>query len=242
VDGELVRHLSRGVDGKLPPTQIGSAQAARRTAPARTRSSPRRRRSLHPARSGCPPWSLRPEPASGPPGRTPQFHTRPPSGWGRTASRRAPPDADSVRLRRTRSIGGEASSSASFPPADRLRASCSPNCSHPRKLQLHRRRQPSIYKAGWDAPKTAAVNVLRSSVAPTQSPTPPALFHFPRPRASQRAVAFRSLPPPSGPGAARPWLRRGRRHPPDRRAGSGNAALTRPRPGAPPPPPGCAFT
>jgi len=43
----------------------------------------------------------------------------------------------------------------------------------PRFAQLPRRRQLSIHKAGWDAPETAAVTVLRSSAAPTQSPVHP---------------------------------------------------------------------
>jgi hypothetical protein len=63
----------------FPPRRSAPRKLLAELLPARARSSPRCRRSLHPARSGCPPWSLRPEPASGPPGRTPQFHTRPPS-------------------------------------------------------------------------------------------------------------------------------------------------------------------
>ena len=75
------------------------------------------------------------------------------------------------------------------------------------------------------------MNVLCSSVAPTPSPVRPPSSISPRPRAPQRAVAFRTFPPPYGPGAARPWLRRGRRK---RRAGIPVMAhYPNPRPCAP---------
>ena len=71
-------------------------------------------------------------------------------------------------------------------------------------------------------------------------PGRPPSFHFPRPRAPQRAVAFRTFPPPSGPGADRPWLRRGRRK---RRPGIPVIAhYPNPVPARHSPPPGCALT
>jgi hypothetical protein len=54
------------------------------------------------------------------------------------------------------------------------------------------------HKAGWDAPETAAAKSRPPFLRRAHpSPAPPALFHFPRPRAPQRAVAFRTFPPPS---------------------------------------------
>jgi hypothetical protein len=161
---------------------------------------------------GGPRWSLRPEPASGPPGRTSQFHTR-----------RAL-DGDGLRAAVPRPMQTPCGSAVlapsavkphrlpAFRPADRLRASCSPNCSHPRKLQLHRGRQPSSNKAGWDAPETAAaksrppflrrahpIPVRRPlSISPTLGPrnVPWHSGPFPRPPA-------RELPAPgSGGGGA----------------------------------------
>ncbi len=97
------------------------------------------------------------------------------------------------------------------PPADRLRASCSPNCSHPRLAQSHRGRRPSNPQGrrgrAGDCGRARPPFLRRRP----PNPRPPALFHFPHPRAPQRAVAFRTFPPPYGPGAAHPWLRRGRR-------------------------------
>jgi len=78
------------------------------------------------------------------------------------------------------------------PPADRLRASCSPNCSRPRKLQLRRGRQPSSNKAGWDAPETAAASVLRSSVNAHPIPVHP-------PSSISPALGPRNVPWHSGP-------------------------------------------
>jgi hypothetical protein len=69
---------------------------------------------------------------------------------------------------------------------------------------------------------------------------PPSHLDFPHPRAPHRASPYRGFPPPSGPGAARPWLRRGRRK---RRAGIPVMAhYLEPRPARHSPPPGCAFT
>jgi hypothetical protein len=62
-----------------PAPQIGSAQAARRTAPTRARSSPRRQRHPPSCKEGVAPWNLRPWPASGPPATsTPHPTARPP--------------------------------------------------------------------------------------------------------------------------------------------------------------------
>jgi hypothetical protein len=67
--------------GTFPPSQIGSAQAARRTAPARARSSPPRwpHPSIPQGRGVRPGACGRERPASGPPGRPPQSPTHPPN-------------------------------------------------------------------------------------------------------------------------------------------------------------------
>ena len=125
------------------------------------------------------------------------------------------------------------------PPADRLRASCSPNCSHPRKLQLHRRRQPSSNKAGWDAPETAAASVLRSSVDAHPFPgRPPSSIS---PALGPRNVPWHSGPfPRPRPGSCPPLAPAGAAQ--TQAGASGNRALPEPRPARHSPPPGCAFT
>ena len=132
---------------------------------------------------------------------------------GRACQPPCPARCSSVRLRRTRSIGGEASSSASFPPRRsaprKLLAELLPPAQAPASTPTASSNlQGRVGRAGDCGRPSGRPPFLRRA---HPSPAPPALFHFPRPRAPQRAVAFRTFPPPSGPGAARPWLRRGRR-------------------------------
>jgi hypothetical protein len=78
----------------------------------------------------------------------------------------------------------------------------------------------SIHKAEW--PRCRPRLNLTAASAPSSAPTPvsrpPALLLSPAPGPAPcpcrlTAVKFRSFPPPLGPGAAHPWLRRGRRRP-----------------------------
>ncbi len=120
------------------------------------------------------------------------------------------------------------------PPADRLRASCSPNCSHPRKLQLHRGRRPSnpqgrVGRAGDCGRPRAAV--LRSSVAPTPFPAPPALFRFPPPSDPATCRGIPDLSPALRPGSCPPLAPAGAAQ--TQAGASGNRALPEPRPCAP---------
>ena len=89
-----------------PAPQTGSAQAARQTAPARARSSPRRRQSLPSCKAGV--AALEPaakQPASVPPG-TPTPIPHPPALlMSLRLPAAVPRRCSSVRLRRTRSIG-----------------------------------------------------------------------------------------------------------------------------------------
>ncbi len=89
-----------------------------------------------------------------------------------------------------------------------VRMASSPRRSAPRKLLAELPAlSSSVFIADGDLP-THKGRVGRagdcgrekpSSVPPSRppNPRPPALFHFPRPRAPQRAVAFRTFPPPS---------------------------------------------
>ena len=111
---------------------------------------------------------------------------------------------------------------------------------HPRKIDPHRRRRPSSNKAGWDAPETAVGSVLRSSVAPTQSPAPPALFPFPPPSGPATCRGIPDLSPALRPGSCPPLAPAGAAQ--TQAGASGNRALPEPRPARHSPPPGCAFT
>jgi len=110
----------------------------RRTAPTRSSSTPPRGRQ-------APPFTLTqtpPSPAS--PGDPPEQLIHHPSA-------RAPPSSEPSRRRTAAGSSTRTATSPrrSAPPAP-------PNCSHPRKLQLHRGRRPSIPQGRVSAPETAA--------------------------------------------------------------------------------------
>ena len=125
------------------------------------------------------------------------------------------------------------------PPADRLRASCSPNCSHPLQLRLHRGRRPSNPQGRVGRTGDCGRSVLRSSVAPTQSPSARPLSISPA--LGPRNVQWHSGPfPRPRPGSCPPLAPAGAAQ--TQGGSSGKRALPEPRPARHSPPPGCAFT
>ncbi len=181
-----VSRLSHGADGNVPP-QIGSAQAARRTAPTRASSGLVVDGNLPPGSlTQTPPSPASPRGSAGaalarPPHPPPSSSVAAAIVWTATFPRRSAPRKLLAELLPP-SLCSASSRTATFHPT---RPGGTRRRLRPCRPPFLRRRPPN--------------------------PRPPALFHFPRPRAPQRAVAFRTFPPPYGPGAARPWLRRGRR-------------------------------
>jgi hypothetical protein len=92
-----------------------------------------------------------------------------------------------------------------------------PNCASRSSLSRRRRRQPPGPQGRVSAPETAAGPGGPSSVPPSRPPDLPPTrpSGCPPPPGPAPCSGVSSFPPPYGPGAARPWLRRiGATHPP----------------------------
>ena len=183
-----------------PSSSVASITVATATSPCR--SAPASSAELlHPLKLHLPSWT-----ATSPTTSLTQTPPSPASPRAR-AGRAHPPTQPPELLHRLDRRGGRQP-----PPADWLRYA-PPNC--PPSLRPASAPTATLYPQGRvPAPELRPASrppFLRRAHPISR---PPAHLLSPHPRAPHRAVAFRSFPPPYGPGAARPWLRRGRRHPP----------------------------
>ena len=201
---------------QLPAPQTGSAQAARQTAPTRARSSPHRGRSLHPARPGWPPWSLRP-------------NSRPPVLQGRPRPIPHPPSL--LKLFPCQPPWpADAAPCASVLAPSSVKRSCLPASSPPPKAPTTRVHRTSVAAPVQllHPPRSPRSTGGVSPSSPSEPPScrggaspqfPPAHLSFPRKPWPRSVRGITEASPARRPGSCPPLAPAGAASPTHRRAG-----------------------